>query len=254
MTDIYPPLLPSKREKALAWSVHFFTATGAMWGLLGLIAIMQQQWKAVFLWFIVASFVDGVDGLLARRFKVKGVLPDFDGALLDNILDYLTYVILPALFLYNMEGLLPRGWELFAAGLIAMTSTYQFCQSDAKTDDHTFKGFPSYWNVVAFYLFTMNANPWVNLAILVVLGILVFVPVKYAYPSRMVRYQQPTVALAVVWSLMVLAILFLMPSQPLWLVYASLFFPIYYVGISLFMMWEDKQKQKPVRLGRVAGD
>ena len=108
--------------------------------------------------------------------------------------------------------------------------------------------------MVAFYLVTMGANPWVNLAILVVLGILVFVPVKYAYPSRMVRYQQPTVALAVVWSFMVLAILFLMPSQPLWLVYASLFFPIYYVGISLFMMWEDKQKQKPVRLGRVAGD
>lgn len=239
VTDIYPTYEPSTREKALAWSVHAFTASGAVWGLLGLIAIMQQQWQAVFIWFVVASFVDGVDGLLARRFKVKGVLPDFDGALLDNILDYLTYVILPALFLYSADNLLPKGWALFGAGMIAMASAYQFAQADAKTDDHTFKGFPSYWNVVVFYLFTLHLNPWANLAILVTLSILVFVPIKYAYPSRMVRYQQPTVALAVVWAFMVLAIMVLMPNEPAWLVYSSLFYLVYYVGVSLLMMWED---------------
>ena len=242
MSDYSPMLMPTKREKALAWSVHAFTATGAMWGLLGLIAVMQQEWKLVFLWFVVASFVDGVDGLLARRFRVKGVLPNFDGALLDNILDYLTYVMLPALFIYNVDGLVPGGWQLVAAGIMAMTSTYQFCQGDAKTDDHTFKGFPSYWNVVVFYLFTMGLNPWVNLAIVATLGVLVFVPTKYAYPSRMTRYQRPTIVLAVLWSFMVLAILILMPNQPTWLVFSSLFFPFYYVAISLWMMWEDKQK------------
>jgi phosphatidylcholine synthase len=242
MGETYPALMPSNRDKALAWGVHLFTASGAVWGLLGIISVMQQEWKTAFLWFIVATFVDGVDGLLARRFKVKGVLPDFDGALLDNILDYLTYVILPALFIYNYSGMLPEGWELFGAGLISVASAYQFCQADAKTDDHTFKGFPSYWNVVVFYLYLLALNPWVNLAILIVLSILVFVPIKYAYPSRMRRYQQPTIFLAAVWGIMLLIAWAQIPDPTMWLVYASVAFLVYYVGISLLMMWQNREK------------
>ncbi|MCB0035243.1 MAG: hypothetical protein KDE51_14525, partial [Anaerolineales bacterium] len=164
---------------------------------------------------------------------------EFDGALLDNILDYLTYVILPALFIYNYTGMLPDGWELFGAALISLASAYQFCQADAKTDDHTFKGFPSYWNVVVFYLFLLALNPWVNLAILVTLSILVFVPIKYAYPSRMRRYQQLTIFLAAIWGVMLLIAWMQIPNPSMWLVYASLAFIVYYVGISLLMMWQD---------------
>lgn len=240
MSDMSPVLMPSNRDKALAWGVHFFTATGALWGLLGIISIMQQEWKTTFLLFIIASIVDGVDGLLARRFKVKGVLPDFDGALLDNILDYLTYVILPALLIYNYEGMLPAGWELFGASIITLASAYQFCQADAKTDDHTFKGFPSYWNVVVFYLFLLELSPWVNLAIIFTLCVLVFVPIRYAYPSRMKRYQQLTIALTLVWGVAMLILWFQLPNPTMWLVYASLGFLAYYFGVSLLMMWEGR--------------
>lgn len=228
----------SNRDKALAWSAHAFTATGALWGLLGLIAVTQQNWRNVFLWFIIASFVDSVDGVIARRFRVKSVLPSFDGALLDNIIDYLTYVIIPALFLYHMPNLLPHGWELFSAGMISIASAYQFCQADAKTDDHTFKGFPSYWNIVVFYLFALQLSPWVNMAILTILTILVFVPIHYAYPSRMEKYQQTTIILTAIWTLLVILIYALMPNTPIGLVYFSLLYIIYYVGISLYMMRE----------------
>lgn len=230
----------SKREKALAWGVHTFTATGALWGLLGLIAVIEQNWRMVFLWMIVATFVDGVDGMLARKFRVKVILPGFDGALLDNILDYLTYVIIPALFLYHGEGYLPAGWQLAGSGLVAMASAYQFCQADAKTDDHTFKGFPSYWNIVVFYFYVLNLNPWVNLAIVVALAILVFVPIKYAYPSRMVRYQAPTIVLTVIWGFFMIAAWALSPNPPSWIVYISLIYPIYYLFISAYMMVDKK--------------
>lgn len=241
MSEIYPIYMPTNRDKAFAWGVHLFTASGVIWGLLGIIAVMNGDWKAVFLWMMVATFVDGVDGMLARRFKVKGVLPDFDGALLDNILDYLTYVILPALFLYNVPGMLPQGWELFGAGIICIASAYQFCQSDAKTEDHTFKGFPSYWNIVIFYQFMLGWNPWINLAVVVFLSIMVFVPIRYAYPSRMTRFQAPTIFLTAVWGLLLLIAWIQFPNHPQLLVYASMFYLAYYVGISLFMMLDSSK-------------
>jgi phosphatidylcholine synthase len=130
---------------------------------------------------------------------VKEVLPQFDGALLDNIVDYFTYVIVPASFLYETRSV-PIGFNLVSAILITLASAYQFCQSDAKTDDYCFKGFPSYWNVVAFYLFMLDWPQWVNLVIIVALTVAVFVPFKYLYPSRTLIARPLNVALTAVWA------------------------------------------------------
>ena len=144
---------------ALAYGVHFFTATGAVWGFLGLLAIFEHNWRMMIIYMIVAMLVDGFDGMLARWADVKKYANGIDGALLDNILDYLNYVVVPALFLVEAD-VLPESVRLLAACSILLTSAYQFTQSDAKTDDHHFKGFPSYWNVVALYMLLMNLPQW----------------------------------------------------------------------------------------------
>jgi phosphatidylcholine synthase len=225
----------TNKHKALAWSVHLFTATGAVWGLLAVVAIIQHQWLLAFIYMAVAIAVDGLDGTLARMFKVKGALPGFDGALLDNIVDYLNYVIVPALLLYQAE-LLPPTWDLVGVALIALSSAYQFCQSDAKTEDNYFKGFPSYWNVVVFYLFFLGLIGWVNLTIIVVLTVLVFVPIKYIYPSRMRSHQRLTLGLTVIWGAAILIALVQYPTPQPGLLWLSLLYLVYYVGMSVYLV------------------
>jgi phosphatidylcholine synthase len=231
----------SARQKLLAWGVHLFTASGAVWGLLAVVAIIQYQWLLAFIWMGVAVMVDGLDGTLARIFKVKGALPGFDGALLDNIIDYLNYVIVPALFLY-VAGLVPDQWALPSAGLMALASAYQFCQSDAKTEDHYYKGFPSYWNVAVFYLYLLGLSPWINLGIITALSFLVFVPIKYIYPSRMVSYRRLTIALTLMWGALMVAILAKFSNSQPWLVWFSLLYVVYYVAISFYMVWRQKRE------------
>lgn len=227
--------LQVERPLVVAWSVHLFTATGALWGLLAIMATVQHQWQAAFFWLALAALVDSLDGTLARRFKVKGLLPGFDGALLDNIIDYQTYVIVPAIFLYE-ANLLPASTTIAGIAMVVLASAFQFCQSDAKTDDNTFKGFPSYWNVVVFYMFMFDANPWVNFWVIATLTVLVFVPIKYLYPSRMVRYQKLTLSLTTVWGILCLIVWLQFPAYDPWLLWASLLYVVYYVGLSLYMM------------------
>jgi phosphatidylcholine synthase len=233
-------LTPSSFHLFLAWSVHFITATGIVWGLLALIAAVERQWVMVFVWMAASLVVDSIDGTLARLVQVKRVLPGFDGALLDNIADYFTYVVVPAFFFYAAD-LLPPIFALPVVAVVLLVSGYQFCQSDAKTEDHYFKGFPSYWNILGFYLFLLNFNPWFNLSIIILCCVLIFVPVKYIYPSRSPRYQYLTLTLAGLWGAICTAILTQFPNPDMRLVYASLFFVVYYVGISLHLMRSPKK-------------
>src|SRR5919198_1810726 len=124
--------LPLFAKKVLAWSVHLFTATGAIWGFLTLLAIFEEHWRIAILWIIVAMFVDGFDGMLARWFHVKQYARGLDGALLDNIIDYINYVLVAAVILVKAPNLMPAGWELVGAFSILLTSAYQFTQVDAK--------------------------------------------------------------------------------------------------------------------------
>lgn len=225
-------------RSALAWGVHLFTASGAVWGFLTLLAIFEHNWRMAIIWMIVAMFVDGFDGMLARWADVKRYANSIDGALLDNIIDYLNYVVVAALFLVEAPGLLPDGWAIPGAAAILLTSGYQFTQTDAKTDDHFFKGFPSYWNVMVLYMLLLKFNPWINLAFLFFFNILVFIPVKYIYPSRTMRLRRLTLMLTYLYGAIGIWGLLQYPNSPQWVVWVSFVYVAYYLGLSI---WPQKK-------------
>ena len=233
---------PTKRQKLLAWSAHLFTATGALWGLLTLLAVVNGDWITAFVWMGTAVVVDSFDGILARRVRVKEVLPEFDGETLDNMLDYLNYVFVPAFFL-SQSNLLPDSVSTLGASLILLASAYQFCQSDAKTEDHYFKGFPSYWNIMVFYLFVLNLSGWANFAIVAILAILVFVPIKYIYPSRTTFLPTLNMIATGLWAISVVAVMATYPNHAPWLIWASLLFALYYTVASLVATYLTTRKK-----------
>jgi phosphatidylcholine synthase len=215
--------------------VHAYTAVGAVLALLMVHFSYKGNLQAVLGLFLVALIVDGTDGFLARHFRVKEVMPGFDGELLDNILDYITYAFAPMVFLLA-NGFLPSGflgWVCAVCPLLA--SCVQFCRSDAKTDDHFFLGFPDYWNIVAFYVVVMNLSTSTTTIILGVCTVLVFVPIKYLYPSRTVPLHSLSMTLSTLWLALFGLIVLLFPDEPTWLVWVSLTYPVYYVAISLWL-------------------
>lgn len=169
----------------LAWAVHIFTASAACFGLLTLVYIYQHQYKHAIWCMATTIVIDALDGTLARLVNVKVVLPNIDGALLDNLVDYLNYVITPCFFLCVHLGMLPEQLIFPLTTAIIISSSYQFCQADAKTPDHFFKGFPCYWNIAIFYMFIFQTTAVTNAVILSILCVLIFIPIKYVYPSRL---------------------------------------------------------------------
>lgn len=228
--------LPFWIRKTLAWSVHLFTATGAVWGFLTLLAIWESNFRLAIVYIIVAMFIDGFDGMLARWFHVKEYARGIDGGLLDNIIDYLNYVVVAALLLIKADNVLPPGFEVIGAISILITSGFQFSQVDAKTDDsaYFFKGFPSYWNIVVIYMMLLGWNPWINLFILALCNVLVFVPVKYLYPSRNTRLRRLTLGLTYLYGALGIWGLLQYPSVPEWVVWASFIYVGYYALLSFF--------------------
>src|SRR6266542_6077032 len=228
--------LPLFAKRVLAWSVHLFTATGAIWGFLTQLAIFEQNWRMAIIWMIIAMFVDGFDGMLARWFHVKEYAREIDGGLLDNIIDYLNYVVVAALILIKAPNLLPYGFAYAGAFSILLTSGYQFSQVDAKTDEQSyfFKGFPSVWNFLVIYMMLLSLNPWINLAALIICNILVFVPVKYLYPSRNTRLRRLTLGLTYLYGALGIWGLLQYPSVPQWIIWISLVYVVYYALLSFF--------------------
>lgn len=228
------PHSPSRKRIISAWLTHLVTASSALWGLLAMLAITNGQWVQAFWFMAVSVLIDSFDGMLARRVDVKNVLPQIDGALLDNIVDYLNYVFVPAYFLYAAD-FLPRHFAVVGAAFILLSSAYQFSQTDAKTDDHYFKGFPSYWNVLALYVFLLDLNPWLNLAIVILFAVLVFVPIKYIYPSRSNFFPLPTMVWSMLWGISCLMMLVQYPNYSPWTMYFSLAYLVYYHIASLWV-------------------
>jgi len=217
---------------AAAWGVHLLTASGAPAGVLAIVAADRGDAATSMGWMAYTLAVDSVDGTLARAVGVKQVLPFFDGTLLDNIVDYFTYVIVPMLFILRFD-LLPPTVAVPVALCPVIASAYGFCRTDAKTTDHFFTGFPSYWNIVAFYLYTLGWPRALNAVVLLVFALGVFVPIRYLYPSRAPTLRGLTIALALVWGAVVLWSLAHLATVPRALVVASLAYPVYYVGLSL---------------------
>ena len=216
-----------------AWGVHLFTATGAVFGLLAILSIFEKDWKMMIVWMVIAMLVDGFDGTLARWADVKKYANGVDGALLDNILDYLNYVMVPALFLMINTDVLPDSVRLLSASSILLTSAYQFTQTDAKTDDHHFKGFPSYWNVAALYMLLMNLPQWVNFGFLMLFNIMVFIPIKYIYPTRSTYLRRLTLGLTYLYGAVGIWGLIQYPDHPKWVVWASFLYVGYYLILSV---------------------
>ena len=219
---------------AAAWGVHLLTASSAPAGVLALLASERGDAAVAMGWMAYTIAIDSIDGTLARAVEVKRVLPFFDGTRLDDLVDYFTYVIVPAVFLIHMR-LLPDGVAVPVALCPLIASAYGFCRTDAKTTDHYFTGFPSYWNIVAFYLYTLGWPPAVNAAVVLAFSAAVFVPIRYVYPSRTPILRPLTVLLGCVWGAAVLWALAHLDGVPHALVVASLGFPVYYVGLSLVL-------------------
>jgi phosphatidylcholine synthase len=227
----HPPL---SARRLFAWTVHGYTATGALAAFAATIAIFSGRHRSAFLLLLAATAIDATDGVLARMARVKDTTPDFDGGRLDEIVDYLTFVFAPALLLYQ-AGLLPSAWSAVVVSAMLLSSAYGFSATDSKTSDNFFTGFPSYWNIVALYLYAAHLDPAFNAATLLVLSGLVFVRIGYVYPTRTPVLRGLTIALAIVWSLMMLAIILMLPDVPRVLLIASLWFPIYYTVLSFVL-------------------
>lgn len=224
----------SRLRWAAAWGVHAYTASGAVIAFLALVAIGEQRYADVFRWLALAFFVDCTDGALARAVAVKRVLPYYDGARLDDIVDYLTYVIVPIMTLHA-AGFFPSAWANWIAAAPLFASAYGFCRSDAKTDDHYFRGFPSYWNVVALYAYALHTSPQATAAWVVVLSILVFAPLKFLYPSRAPRFRALSIGLGAAWGTVMSYAIWVLPDAPSLLLWASLAYPAYYCGMSFWL-------------------
>ena len=226
---------PDTAARWRAWGVHLYTGCGAVLAFLALQAMARDAYGAAFAWLALAMLIDCTDGTLARRLRVKAVLPHFDGAKLDDIMDYLTYVFVPIVIIVHAR-LLPDGPLGFAAAALPLlASGYGFCQSEAKTLDHFFTGFPSYWNILALYLYVLDWSPATNAVVLLGFSGAVFVPIRYLYPSRMTIARLPTYGLGSVWGVLVFWMLAQFPHPSATLARLTLFFPAYYVGLSIWL-------------------
>ena len=184
--------------RVTALFVHLLTATGAVFAMLSMLAAANHQWSLMFLWLVVAFAVDGIDGPLARRFDVKKYAPRFDGVLLDLIIDYLTYVFIPAFALFQ-SGLLPgwTGWVTII--VITFASAMYFCDGNMKTKDKSFHGFPGCWNMVALVMFAIQPNFWIILTVVIVLALTMFLPLKFVHPVRTNRWRFISLPITLLW-------------------------------------------------------
>ncbi|EBA03837.1 MAG: CDP-alcohol phosphatidyltransferase family protein [Paracoccaceae bacterium] len=186
------------KKETLALSVHLLTATGAVFAMLALLAAVQSKWELMFLWLVVAFFVDGIDGPLARKFNVKKYAPEFDGVLLDLVIDYLTYVFIPAFALFG-SGLLPGWTGWFAIIVITFASAMYFADTRMKTTDNSFSGFPGCWHMVVLVLFAIEPNFYIILGIVSLLSITMFVPLKFIHPVRTERWRVVSLPITLSW-------------------------------------------------------
>ena len=168
--------------------------------MLALLAAVDEKWGLMFVWLVVAFAVDGIDGPLARRYDVKTNAAQYDGVLMDLIIDYLTYVFIPAYALFKHPDLLP-GWTGWIAILvITFASVVYFADTRMKTKDNSFSGFPGCWNMLVIVLFALQPNFWAILFIVVVLAVAMFLPLKFVHPVRTVRWRALSLPIALAWT------------------------------------------------------
>lgn len=218
------------KHKFFALSVHLLTASGVVFGLWALLMILEGK-PAFSLWLLaLAAAIDSIDGTLARKADVTRHTPHIDGALLDNLVDYLTWVFLPIVWGYVFLNI-----PFIVCSVVLLVSLFGFSHTKAKTEDNFFRGFPSYWNLLILYLYVFNTAIWLSSLILIVFALLVLAPVKLIYPSRTPIMKKTTLILSIPYSAMIIAMLIRLDETPLWLSTASLYYPLYYVVLSFYL-------------------
>jgi phosphatidylcholine synthase len=191
-----PQGTPSGKSHAAGLAVHAFTASGAVLGFLALLAALDGHFATMFAWLALALVVDAVDGSFARRADVKRTAPEFSGEILDLVVDFITYVLVPAYAMYR-AGLMPEVAALPATALILVTSALYFADVRMKTDDWYFRGFPGVWNLFAFMAFVLNPGPWVVLALVVLFSALTFAPIAFVHPMRVTQFRALNIAMMI---------------------------------------------------------
>jgi phosphatidylcholine synthase len=210
-----PPILPkhSALRSALVFLVHVFTASGTVFSLLALIAAIEKHWAEMFGWLAVALFVDGIDGMLARKLRAAETWPRFSGETLDLVVDYLGYVLVPALAIAT-GAIVPPAFGLVAAAAILISSAIYFADRQMKTENWYFRGFPAVWNLIAFYLFLVRPEPWLALAIVAAFVALTFLPVLFIHPLRVKQLRPLNIALTAIWCALAILTLWFDFSPP----------------------------------------
>lgn len=220
-------------QARIAWLAHIYTSLGLVCGGLTLVAGARGDARGAFFWMFLALLIDATDGTLARALKAEERLPQVDGALLDNLADFVNYVVCPTFLLFALKLLPPSALALGCVPLLA--SAYGFSRRDAKTTDGFFLGFPSYWNLVIFYAWCLQVSAFWLSAWLLLLGALVFVPIRCPAPFRAKPMRHLTDPLCVAWALTLALLYFQLPEPSGWLVWVSLLYPAYYLAASLVL-------------------
>jgi phosphatidylcholine synthase len=219
--------------RAAAFGVHLLTAAGAALALMSLFAAAERRWSLMFLWLGLALIVDTVDGPIARRVRVAQVLPRWNGDVLDLVVDFLTYVFVPA-FAIAAGGFWPDPGGVLAGILIVTTGVIYFADREMKTADNYFRGFPAVWSIVAFYLFLLRPAPWIAGAVIVVPAILTFVPIVFVHPFRVARLRGLSAVLLAIGAVLTIAALASDMEPGPWVTAALCAIGLYFVGAGLF--------------------
>jgi len=224
-----PDAARNRFSDALAFSVHIFTASGAVLALLALLAAISRNWSFMFWMLGIALIVDGIDGTIARRLDVAERLPRWSGDVLDLVVDFLTYVFIPA-FAVVVSGLLPVWLAVLCATAIIISGALYFADREMKTPDYYFRGFPAVWNVPLFYLFLLQPPPWIAAFGIFLLAIATFLPVPFVHPFRVRRGRALSIALLVIWSVLACVTLLrdMMPGR--WITAALCAIALYFLG------------------------
>ena len=194
-------------SKVPSYFVHIFTALGVVFGFLALLAAVDGSIPEAFLWLAFALFVDGVDGTFARAVNVKQNTPEIDGAILDNIIDYLNYVVVPVFIFYSL-GMAPEPYLLLSCVAILLVSCFTFTNTNIKTDDFYFNGFPAIWNIVVLYFYILESSEFTNLIFVILFCVLTFIPFKYVHPFRVVEFRKITLIITFIWMITTTILLF----------------------------------------------
>jgi len=221
---------------ARAFAVHVFTAAGAALGFAALVAAFERRWTLMFWCLGAALFIDGIDGAFARKLRVADVLPRWSGDVLDLVVDFVTYVFVPA-YAITASGLLPPILAVPAGIVIVVTGALYFADRDMKTPDNYFRGFPALWNAVAFYLFVLKPAPWIAAAAIVVLAVLTFVPFKFLHPFRVTRLRAATLVALALWGVLGAAALVYDLDPSPWIAHGLVIIGLYFVAVGLADQW-----------------